>query len=262
MSRPRYEDIPELEQFQDALDRGYDDPAFFSHYFLRRKLTDKQAQWMREAEATYNIAATANRFGKTSILTPRHYYRNVYKFGGEQFYTNPVTGDTVPELFLRTKYQTIHTAGQWDTASLVWVDALKVYEESQRLRQFIKATPRTLPPHIDFVNGARWKFRTLGDHGEGIDGNSFYYISIDEAGWIRNLKEILSNVGEVRVADVDGVIDIVGTFKPGISQDFAEYAVEASGATGVGISFEFDAEKSYVDYFREAGYDENLEPIK
>jgi hypothetical protein len=68
--------------------------------------------------------------------------------------------------------------------------------------------------------------------------NSFYVISIDEAGWIKKLEEKMDNVIRVRVADVSGRIHIVGTFKPGISKDFYKYAVRASAYTGVGLTFD------------------------
>jgi hypothetical protein len=154
------------------------------------------------------------------------------------------------DAFLKLRYETIHTAGLWDTCSIVWDDALKCIGDSPRLRAFIKDTPRTLPPNIKFQNGSKWKFRTLGDNGEGIDGNSFYLVSIDEAGWIKNLRRIIEGVARVRVADVRGRVDILGTFKPGIARDFYYYANRASVYTGRSIAFEHRDGK---DYFAEMG---------
>ena len=86
-------------------------------------------------------------------------------------------------------------------------------------------------------------FRTLGVNASNIDGKSLYLISIDEAGWIDNLDEMLRNVLRVRTADVRGVIDIVGTFKPGISRDFYKVCVRASAYTGRAIDFAHGAEE-------------------
>lgn len=244
MRRARLPDLP----FDVAFERGREDAEFFSHYFCERKLHEGQAEWLREAEATINILTTGNRYGKTSTLTVRHCRRCVYKQGAEPRYLEALAaGDMRP--FFREKYRTIHTAGSWDNAKLVWEDALQMINDADRLKPLIRATPRTLPPDITFFNGAKWLFRTLGDHGENIDGHSFYYISVDEAGWVRNLREIMDNVLEVRVADVRGVIDIVGTMKPGLSKDFYAFARAAAISTGKKIAFDHRDGRNYEKEF-------------
>lgn len=242
-----YRDLPEID-IQEAMNRGRDDVEWFSWYFLRRKPHKGQVEWLTSANATINVLATANRYGKSASIYIRHFHSCFYKLGAEPRYTSPTTGTMDGEKFLSLRYETIHTAGLWDTCSIVWDDALKCIGDSPRLRAFIKDTPRTLPPNIKFQNGSKWKFRTLGDNGEGIDGNSFYLISIDEAGWIGNLRRIMEGVARVRVADVRGRVDIYGTFKPGIARDFYYYANRASVYTGRSISFEH---RDGVDYFKE-----------
>lgn len=241
--RNRLPDLP----IDEAMKRGRNDPPFFSHYFLDRELHDGQAEYVTNAEATINILATSNRWGKTTTLAVRHIWRCFYKVGAEPRYLSPA-GELDLRAYLEERYQTIHTAGLWDTTALVWKDALKI-AQAPRLKPFIKATPRTLPPYIEFENGAQWLFRTLGDNGEGIDGNSFYYISIDEAGWIKQLRRIMNNVAEIRVADVRGCIDIVGTFKPGVSKDFYAYARQASVHTGRRIGFDHRDGRDYRSEF-------------
>jgi hypothetical protein len=221
----------------EALRRGRSDIQFFAHVFLGCRLHDGQLRWMTDAEATVNALATANRYGKTFLIPARHYHRCMYKIGAEDKYTRP-DGTVDPVRFRKTKYHTVHTAGDWETASLVFEEAHKLLNENPHLRAMLTGWPRSKPPHIDFASGARWKFRTLGYDASGIDGNSFYYISIDEAGWIADLEEKMRNVIRVRVADVQGIIDIVGTFKPGVSKDFYKICVRASVHTGTEISFD------------------------
>lgn len=240
-----FQPLPDLP-LSVAIERGRSDVPFFSHYFLERELHDGQCEWVSSAESTINILATANRYGKTTTLAVRHIHRCFYKVGAEPKFIRDGVFDQ--RLYQKTKYETIHTAKGWDTAELVWHDAHKIIDEAERIRPWVKDRPRSLPPHITFLNGARWKFRTLGDNGSGIDGNSFYYISIDEAGWIPNLREIMDNVARIRVADVRGVIDIVGTFKPGVSKDFYSYARRASTYTGRTIGFDH---RDGRDYFKE-----------
>jgi len=227
----------ESDRVLDALARGREDHQFFSRTFLNRTLHDGQLEYVTNANATVNCLATANRYGKTTLLSHRHFHSCIYKIGGESKYISE-DGVIDAKKFTEIRYNTVHTAGGWETAALVWDEAHKIMGESPRLEAFVKDKPRSKPPHIEFIHGARWKFRTLGHNAEGVDGNSFYLISIDEAGWIENLEEMMQNVLRVRVADVQGMIDIVGTFKPGVSKDFYKFCVRASAYTGKGLGFD------------------------
>jgi hypothetical protein len=222
----------------EALARGREDHQFFSRTFLKRELHDGQLEYVENANATINVLATSNRWGKTTVLSHVHFHGCIYKTGGEPRYLDPVTGAINQEAFLKLRYNTIHTADDFETARLVWDEATKIIGESPELQAFIKDAPKSLPPHITFLHGSKWKFRTLGHDASGIDGNSFYIISIDEAGWITGLEVMMGNVIRVRVADVRGVIHLVGTMKPGISRDFYKYSVRASAYTGAGLSLD------------------------
>lgn len=256
----------EVDRVLEALSRGRHDHQFFSRTFLNRTLHDGQLEYVENANATVNCLATANRYGKTTLLSHRHFHKGIYKIGGESRYLDPVTGVIDGERFSRLRYNTIHTGLLWETAALVWDESHKIINESPRLEAFIKERPKSKPPHIQFIHGSKWKFRTLGHNAEGIDGNSFYHISIDEAGWAENLEEMMQNVIRVRVADVQGTIDIVGTFKPGVSKDFYKFCVRASAYTGRGLGFDHrdqaadeassgDLDASIRRYLREYGID-------
>jgi hypothetical protein len=249
----------------EALARGRGDLQFFSRFFLNRTLHDGQLRWVENADATVNCLATSNRYGKTTVLTSGHTHACVYKTGGEDRYLDE-RGAFDLDAFNKLRYNTIHTADLWETAAIVWDDAKKIRNESPRLAAFIKNAPESKPPHIDFINGARWKFRTLGHAAEGIDGHSFYLVSLDEAGWIDALEEKMQNVIRVRIADVRGRIWLVGTFKPGVSKDFYKACVRASAYTGVGLGFDHRTEEanegesdnldaSIRKYLREYGID-------
>lgn len=234
------------DEILEGLARGRNDPEFFWQFFLGRTPHSGQLKYELEAEATINVLACANRWGKTTLLSGRHFRRNIYKIGGEPKYhvLNPASGlyEFDFKKFSRLRYNTIHAAGDWDTAKLVWDEAHKLRDENPRLKAFVPEAPKSLPPHMDFLHGARWKFRTLGDNASGIDGNSFYLVSVDEAGWIKGLEQMHNNVIRVRVADVRGIVDYVGTFKPGVSKDFYKFAVRASARTGAGIAFDHRGE--------------------
>lgn len=234
------------DAFLEAMARGRDDHEFFGSVFLGRAPTAAQLDFLENANATVNCLATANRWGKTTVLSHLHYHSAIYKVGAEDRYFDEFD-QFDQKKFNKVKYHTIHTAGDWETASLVWEEAHKLLNESVNLAAFVKSAPRSLPPDINFVTGSKWKFRTLGHDARGIDGNSFYIVSIDEAGWIEDLATMMRNVIRVRVADVRGRIYIVGTFKPGISKDFYSECRKASARTGVGISFDHQSAEDDIE---------------
>lgn len=241
----------EVNTLLEAFARGRGDTEFFCKFFMGRTLHPGQAEWMANAEAKVNALATANRWGKTTVLCGRHYHRGIYKIGAEYRYTNE---DNVVDLdaFTGLKYETVHTAGEWEQAALVWEDARKILNEQPRIRAFLSDWPKSQPPFIRGINNWKWLFRTLGDNASNIDGKSIYYLSIDEAGWVKALEEMIRNVLRVRTADVRGVIDIVGTFKPGISRDFYKICVRGSAYTGRGIGFAHTSEDDADDMRTEA----------
>ena len=256
----------ESNELLTALQRGRYDHEFFGAEFLGRPPHPGQLKFLENATATVNCLATANRWGKTTVLSHLHFHSGIYKTGAESRYMKDDELDL--EAFIKVKYHTIHTADGWETVALVWDEAHKLMKESKALSVWIPAggAPRSLPPHIDFITGSRWKFRTLGHDASGIDGDSFYKISVDEAGWVAYLEEKMRNVIRVRVADVRGCIYLVGTFKPGISKDFYAACVRASAHTGIGLGFDHrdDADDgavsggldaSIIKYVRDYGID-------
>lgn len=220
-----------------ALERGREDKEFFWHYFLNRKPHPGQLAFINGAEATINALACANRYGKTTLLAGEHFHANIYKTGAEQRYLDDAGAFSLDD-YIKTRYRTVHAAGEWEQTNEVWEDALKLANENPRLAAFVSDMPKSKPPHITFINGSKWIFRTLGANASGVDGKSFYLLSIDEAGWMDRLEEMMNNVLRVRVADVRGRIHIVGTFKPGVSKDFYKICVRASAHTGRGLGFD------------------------
>lgn len=262
-----------VEDPMDAFARGRADQSWFWHYFLLRCPHPGQARFIEGAQATINALACSNRYGKTTLLAGVHYHANIFKTGGERAFLTP-DGDFLIDEYLKLRYTTVHAAGEMEQTKEVLLDAWKLKNESPRLDAFIEATPKSMPYEIRFRNGSRWLLRTLGDNASGVDGKSFYVLSIDEAGWISDLQEMMDNVLTIRVADVRGRIIIVGTFKPGMSKDFFKICVKAAAATGVAIGFDHRAlsegdelqddsiDSSIWKYAKECGFDLEAELAK
>lgn len=258
---------------EEAFERARNDQVFFWHFFLLRCPHPGQVRYITGANATTNLLACSNRYGKTTLLSGRHFHKNIFKVGAEARYLSDDFEFNL-NAFLRTRYRTVHTAGEWDQAAEVFEDAERLINESERLAAFVKDVRKAPKHEIEFVHGAKWLFRTLGVRGSGIDGKSFYLLSIDEGGWIEELESMLHNVLTIRVADVRGQIDIVGTFKPGMAKDFFKLAVKASAATGAGISFDhrsdadgddeesFDLDAAIWAYAKLFGFDLEAELAK
>jgi hypothetical protein len=221
-----------------AIARGRHDVGYWAWYFLEQQLHDGQIAWLENAEATTNVLTTGNRWGKSFMVAARHFHRCFYKIGAEWRYIDPVTKEVDLTSYHETKFHTLHTAQGWDTVQLCW-DPMWALCDKPRLKPFIKSRPRSGYINIAMLNGSRIWFKTLGEQGQGVDGTSLYIISIDEAGWIENLGWILENVIRVRIADVQGMVDLVGTMKPGISQDFYREAVLAQVYTGTEVVVDF-----------------------
>ena len=139
-----------------AIARGRTDIGFFCSTFLGVTPHPGQLEWLENAEATVNVLATANRWGKTFTIPARHFHRCCYKIGAEARYLDD-RGKVDLHKFRRTKYHTVHTAGEWETAALVEQEARKMRAESLHLQALVPRFPASKPPHAEFANGARWK---------------------------------------------------------------------------------------------------------
>jgi hypothetical protein len=182
----------------------------------------------------------------------------MYKVGAEWRYTDEDLNVDL-DIFTSLKYETYHTAGEWEQTKDVWEDGLSLIGLNPRLAAFVSEQPKSKPPYIKGINGWKWQFRTLGNNASGVDGKSIYYLSIDEAGWIVALDEMLRNVLRIRIADVRGIIDLVGTFKPGISRDFYKMAVRASAYTGTAIDFSHASDDEAEDMTAAKSLDSSIE---
>ena len=178
------------------------DPVLFCNTFLPKKPHAGQQKWLVNSHQSINTLVPGNRWGKSTIIAEKHIHKCVFKVGIKV---------KTREEWKRAEYETISVAMSADQAAIVFKEAKALLKDSP-LRVLVKAMRSTPFPHIIFANGSVFHCRSAHDDGKYIDGHAYRYLSIDEAGWITNLKSLMTNVIVMRLAG-GGEIDLIGTPK-------------------------------------------------
>jgi hypothetical protein len=178
------------------------DPSAFADAFLWSGPHPGQRTWLDNSIFPINTLVPGNRWGKTYVIAMKHIHQNIFKRGlppmdAKRWMTEP--------------YQTVSTAPSFDQAGLVYKAArqLLATEQMKPLVRKYRATPF---PTIEFWNGSIMHVRSLHDDARYVDGHGYRYLSVDEAGWIPNLRKLVDSVLLMRLAG-GGSIDFIGTPK-------------------------------------------------
>lgn len=203
------------------LERCRDDPVFFAKHMLGMDLHPGQVRWLQNANQPINVLVPGNRYGKSTVVAVSHLWRCFTKRGFKPFRKDQHWGNF--------PYSTISVSVSADQAEIVFGMARKMIQHPA-MRPFIKRVYSTPFPTIVFVNGSRMTCRSAHDNGKYVDGHRFDYVSIDEAGYIDNLKHLVNSVILMRLAG-GGQLDLLGTPK-GISES-GLYFYATRGLRGV-----------------------------
>jgi hypothetical protein len=196
--------VSQLVQF---MERAKEDPVFLVRSLLPKVPHPGQETFLREANESINVLVPGNRWGKSTVIAMRHITHAFTKRGRRP--QGRYTWATMP-------YETISVSVSADQAEIVFseVKHLLSHPAIAPMVTKIRSTPF---PTIELWNGAVINCRSAHDDGKYIDGHAYGYVSIDEAGWIQNLKGLMNGVIIMRLAG-GGMIDLVGTPK-GMSGD-------------------------------------------
>jgi len=192
----------DLQKSLRAWKRLSKDSASFADSFLWSGPHPGQRTWLNNSLFPINTLVPGNRWGKTYVIAMKHIHQNVFKRG-------------LPAMdasrWLTEPYQTVSTAPSFDQAGLVYKAArqLLATEQMKPLVRKYRATPF---PSIEFWNGSVMHVRSLHDDARYVDGHGYRYLSVDEAGWIQNLRQLVDSVLLMRLAGGGG-IDFIGTPK-------------------------------------------------
>lgn len=185
-----------------------DDPIFFAKHMLGMDLHAGQERWLINAVEPVNCLVPGNRFGKSTVVAVSHLWRCFTKRNFRPFRSDQHWGNF--------PYSTISVSVSADQAEIVFGMARRMLQYPA-IKPFIKRIYATPFPTIVFVNGSRMTCRSAHDNGKYVDGHRFDYVSIDEAGWLPDLKHLINSVILMRLAG-GGQLDLLGTPK-GISEN-------------------------------------------
>lgn len=178
------------------------DPVFMANTLLPKKPHPGQVTWLRNSNQAINVLVPGNRWGKSTVIAMKHIYKCLSKDGLPKM---------SPEQWLAAPYETISVAHSADQAEIVFKEARRLLSDPVT-KPFV-ASYRTTPfPTIRFFNGSVMHCRSGHDGGKYVDGHAYRYVSIDEAGWIDDLKGLMNGVILLRLAG-GGDVDLIGTPK-------------------------------------------------
>lgn len=189
-----------IERRREIVRRSKRDPIYFANKFLPKKPHKGQIKWLENSVQPINVLVPGNRWGKSTVIAMKHIWKCSFRVG--QTRAEKLNGDP---------YETISIAQSADQAEIVFKEAKRLLS-SKGLRPLVKSFRSSPFPHIIFTNGAVMHCRSAHDDGKYIDGHRYMYLSIDEAGWIPNLRHLMNSVILLRLAG-GGEIDLIGTPK-------------------------------------------------
>jgi hypothetical protein len=214
---------PELEEFFGRIAR---DPVLFADTLLPTKTRVKvdgvwtehkgQRRWLREAFAPINVLVPGNRFGKSTVTAIRHLWFAMTKF---------VPKGRVLIETAEKPYSTISLAYSAEQAKIVF-EMIRFIASSELFEPFVKDIKESPYPTIRLFNDSVINVRSAHDGGKYVDGFEYRYMSLDEAGYIDDLKSLVNGVMIMRLAG-GGILDMLGTPKGITSNGLYWYASRA-----------------------------------
>lgn len=194
--------VPSAETLRRFVIRCKRDPAFFVRTMLGEDPHPGQRDWLEKADEYVNVLVPGNRYGKSYVIAFRHLWHAWLKVG------IPFEGQAE---WMRAPYQTISLGATDDQARIVY-RLIQRFIRHPVMRPFVISERSSPFPQVKLWNGSIINVRSAAEGGKYVDGHAYRYVSVDEAGWIDDLKELMTNVLIMRLAG-GGRIDLIGTPK-------------------------------------------------
>ncbi len=198
----------------------FNDPVAFSELVLGIKLHEGQITWIRNSNKRINILRPGNRWGKTLVAACKHVWHCMCK---------PKLQGRVRthEEWLRVEYNTLNFGPTYELGKgalqlardLVQGNILMPDGSTNKsiLKDWAILEDRcdaAQLPYLQFKTGAKILGRSMSEMGVAFKMRKLAYISGDECADVPDLWTFTNNTLLMRVVDMDGSIDLVGTPQP------------------------------------------------
>lgn len=214
-----------LLEMQEALQKGYEDPVFFSEYFLGIPLHEGQKEYLIMSDVIANpltkrknILVPCNRWGKTVALAIKHIRYNFYKIGAPR---EDMDFSALQEMRYGTLDLSPHSNQVVACYNYIFdilhsrfvtvIDGRRT-TNSCRIQSFYKGK-NDAKNTISFSNHSSFFGASTGeDQGASLAGRQFGFISYDECVFSHHLRTELPGRIMSRTVDLNAPIDLVSTF--------------------------------------------------
>lgn len=173
------------------------DPEYFAGVLLGTPLHSSQAQWLRNSVERENLLVTGNRWGKSFACAVKALWHAIFKIRSRQY-------DQIE------RYRVLLASISQDQANLLFSRVEELVQAGD-LRQLVIDVTRTPFPILTFGNRATIEARTTQQRGAYLLGNDFDLIMYDEAAFDPDGRAVVDEVLSLRLADREGMLDLVST---------------------------------------------------
>lgn len=198
----------------------HSDPAKFSDLVLGINLHPGQLKWIWFSNKRLNILRPGNRFGKTLVTAIKHIWHCMCK---PKLDGKVLTYDE----WLRVEYNTLNFGPTYELGRGALMLARDIVQgnillpdgstNQSMLKDWAIVDDRSeanVLPSLEFKTGAKMFGRSMNEMGVAFKMRKLAYISGDECADVPNLWTFTNNTLLMRVVDMDGSIDFVGTPQP------------------------------------------------
>jgi hypothetical protein len=198
----------------------HNDPAKFSEIVLGIIPHPGQMKWLWFSNHRLNILRPGNRFGKTLITAIKHIWQCMCK---PKLDGKVLTYDE----WLRVEYNTLNFGPTYELGRGALMLARDIVQgnillpdgstNKSMLKDWAISDDRSeanVMPYLEFKTGAKIFGRSMNEMGVAFKMRKLAYISGDECADVPNLWTFTNNTLLMRVVDMNGSIDFVGTPQP------------------------------------------------
>ncbi len=198
----------------------HNDPVAFAKLVLGIDLHEGQIRWLRNSTKRINILRPGNRWGKSLVASVKHIWQCMCK---------PNLDGRVASLeeWNRLEYNTLNFGPTYELGKGALQLARDLVQgnillpngttNNSILKDWAIIEDRseaTVMPFIQFRTGSKLLGRSMSEMGVAFKMRKLAYISGDECADVPDLWTFVNNTLLMRVVDMNGQIDLVGTPQP------------------------------------------------